>query len=71
MKTDKNVDVYEELENLLENLINKKKLNSYGMKEEEVEIFTNSVIETQQRLLANNYVELSKEEIYKLYKNLY
>ena len=71
LKIDKDVDAYEELENLLENLINKKKLSSYGMKDEEIEIFTNSVIETQQRLLANNYVELSKEEIYKLYKNLY
>ncbi len=41
------------------------------MEENEIEEFTENVINTQQRLLANNYVELSKEEIYELYRALY
>ncbi len=64
-------EVYQELGKLLEKLINKKNLREYGMKEEEIESFTDSVIEGQQRLLVNNYVALSREEILTIYKNLY
>ncbi|WP_027632681.1 4-hydroxybutyrate dehydrogenase [Clostridium hydrogeniformans] len=63
--------VYLELEKLLEGLISLKKLREYGMKEEDIEIFTDSVINTQQRLLANNYVSMDKEEIKNIYKKLY
>lgn len=63
--------VYEALEQLLNNLIVRKNLHEYGMKEEEIVIFTDSVIETQQRLLQNNYVEMSKEDIKKVYSDLY
>ncbi|MGN0339195.1 MAG: 4-hydroxybutyrate dehydrogenase [Lachnospira sp.] len=64
-------DVYEELENLLNNLLPKKPLHTYGMREEEIDIFTDSVIANQQRLLANNFVYLDRERIYKIYKELY
>lgn len=64
-------DVYPALEELLENLINKKKLKEYGMKEEEINSFTENVLETQQRLLANNYVSMNKEDIINIYKKLY
>ena len=64
-------NVYEELENLLNVLIPKKALHEYGMKEEEIESFTDSVIENQQRLLANNFVPLDRDRILKIYRELY
>ncbi len=63
--------VYEKLEDLLNIFIPRKKLSEYGMKEEEIEEFTNIVINEQQRLMANNYIFLDKEAVYKIYKSLY
>lgn len=64
-------NVYDELEKLLNNLLPKKALKEYGMKEEEVEEFTISVLEKQQRLLANNYTELSRDEIKGIFARLF
>ena len=64
-------NVYNDLDKLLGNLLEKNQLRSYGMKEEEIEGFADSVIATQQRLLGNNYVELSRDEIRDIYKRLY
>lgn len=64
-------DVYEEIEKVLNKLLVKKPLKEFGMKEEEIVIFAENVIASQQRLLANNYVELSKEDLIDIYKNLY
>ncbi len=64
-------NVYEELENLLNIMIQKKPLREYGMKEEEIITFTDSVIENQQRLLGNNFVPLDRERMIKIYRELY
>lgn len=64
-------DVFNELEIFLNKLISKKPLREYGMIESQIEDFTNSTVENQQRLLANNYVELSKEEIKEIFTSLY
>ena len=64
-------NVYEELEKLLNHLIQKKPLHEYGMREEEIEEFTDSVIENQQRLLANNFVPLDRERMIKIHRELY
>lgn len=64
-------EVYESLESLLNLLIQKKPLHEYGMKEEEIELFTDSVIENQQRLLNNNFVYLDRDRILKIYRELY
>ncbi|MDR7855610.1 4-hydroxybutyrate dehydrogenase [Tissierella sp.] len=64
-------NVYEELEKILNNLLPKKALREYGMKEEEIEEFTISVLEKQQRLLANNYTELSRDEIKGIFARLF
>ena len=64
-------DVYEELEKLLNVLIPKKSLREYGMTEQELEEFTDSVLENQQRLLANNFVPFDRNRIYKIYQELY
>ena len=64
-------EVFAELEKLLSCLLPKKALHEYGMKEEEIDAFTDSVIENQQRLLANNFVPLSRDQIFAIYRALY
>lgn len=64
-------NLYEEIENVLNKLLVKKPLKEFGMKKEEIELFTDSVIEKQQRLLVNNYLPLSREEMIEIYTNLY
>ncbi len=64
-------DVYDELDNLLGRLMDKKPLREYGMKDEEVRGFAESVMVTQQRLLQNNYVPLTVDEIEAIYRKLY
>lgn len=66
-----NKDIYYSLSKLLENLIHKKNLREYGMEEKEIEIFSESVINTQQRLLCNNYTEINKDDIRNIYRKLY
>ena len=63
--------VYDELENLLNNLIQKKPLHEFGMKEEEIEEFAESVMVNQQRLMANNFVAIDKERVAKIYRECY
>lgn len=64
-------DVYGELENFLNKLIVKKPLREYGMTEAQIDEFTKSTVDNQQRLLANNYVFLTDEEIREIFANLY
>ena len=63
--------VYEELEKLLNVMIPKKALHEYGVSEEELEEFMDSVLENQGRLMANNFVELDRERVYKIYKECF
>lgn len=69
IEEDKNV--YEELEVLLEKLIPKKHLTEYGMNENDIMVFSKTVINTQQRLLANNYAEMDEFDIIDIYSKLY
>lgn len=63
--------VYQKLDELLGKLIPKNPLRHYSMKNSEIDEFTTSVLKTQQRLLANNYVPLDKKEIKRIYQALY
>lgn len=63
--------VFEQIEHLLEQLIKKPALREYGMEEKDIILFTDSVLAEQQRLLANNYVPLSKDDIKMIYSSLY
>ncbi len=63
--------VYEELDAFLGKILEKKPLREYGMTEDQVETFAKSTIDNQQRLLANNYVELSVDEVAEIFQNLY
>jgi len=71
LKVDNEMDVYTVLEDVLRRMLSKRKLREFGMEEEEIELFTDSVIERQQRLLVNNYVPFTREDILGIYKNLY
>lgn len=68
---DPNGDVYGELEKFLNKLILKKPLREYGMVEAQIDEFTKSTLENQQRLLANNYVPLSEADLREIFANLY
>lgn len=68
--TEKNVS-FERLEELLNNLLPKKRLREYGMQEQNIESYVDKVIESQQRLLVNNYVPLSKEDLISIYNSVY
>lgn len=62
---------FEDLEKLLNNLLALKPLKEYGMKEEEIKGFAKNVIESQQRLLINNYVHFTEEDLFNIYAKLY
>lgn len=64
-------DVYPALDEFLGKILEKKPLKEYGMTEDQVAPFAKSTIDNQQRLLGNNYVELTEEEIAEIFKNLY
>lgn len=60
-------DAIANLNNLLETILHLKPLREYGFKEEDINIFTDSVIENQQRLVTNSYVPLTKDHIKEIY----
>lgn len=63
--------VYEQLDEVFGKLLSKNKLSSYGMKPAEIESFADTVMQKQTRLLANNYVALSRDEIRDIYQSLF
>ena len=63
--------VYEELDAFLGKILTKQPLKEYGMTEDQVAPFAKSTVDNQQRLLGNNYVELSEAEIAEIFQNLY
>lgn len=64
-------NIYTALEDLLNCLLPKKALKEYGMTEAEIEEFADSVVENQQRLLGNNFVPLSRDQIRDIYRAVY
>ena len=64
-------EAFDKLDELLNKLLPLKNLHEYGMKEEEIQIFAQSVIENQQRLLVNSYVPFTLEHAKSVYANRY
>ncbi len=60
--------VWDALRELLDGVLARKPLREYGMGKEQAGQFAESVIGTQQRLLVNNPVALSQEDIKEIYK---
>ncbi len=57
------------LDDMLAKLVPRKKLIDYGMKREDAAAYAEKVIATQQRLLVNNYVPLSREDLAGIYES--
>ena len=64
-------DAFDCLDALLGKLIEKKPLKEYGMSEEQIGIFTDMTIENQQRLLQNQYIVLSREDILDIFRSAF
>ena len=58
----------EKLYSLMDDVLEKGPLHAHGVTAEELPDFAHSVIQTQQRLLGNNYVELTEEDILAIYR---
>ncbi len=58
----------DKLYELMDQVLKKEPLRTFGVKEEDLPVFAGDVIKTQQRLLKNNYVELSEEQILEIYQ---
>ena len=61
-------DVYKVLDDLLGKLIEKKPLHAYGMAEAQIDTFTELTIASQQRLMSNQYIELTRQDIAAIYR---
>lgn len=64
-------DALNALYELMDLVLKKEPLSSFGVKEEDLPVFAKDVIQTQQRLLKNNYVALSEEDLLAVYKAAY
>lgn len=64
-------EVYDELESLLDHIVKKKPLREYGVREEDLASFTETVMTKQGRLMANNYTELTEAAVMQIYRELY
>lgn len=64
-------DVYERLDELLGSILPKKALHEYGVTEKGLVSFTKNVMETQCRLMKNNFVPLNEADVYQIYHSLY
>lgn len=64
-------EVYKKLEELLNHILEKKSLKQYGVTSEDIEQFTQAVIEKQGRLMKNSYVPLTAQNIKNIYEDLY
>ena len=65
------LEVYDRLEDLLNQILPKKPLHAYGVTEADLEEFTRSVMETQGRLMGNTFVPLDAARVLKIYTELY
>ena len=61
----------ETLYKLMDQILKKEPLCEFGVKESDLPIFARDVIQTQQRLLKNNYVELTEEQVLEVYRAAY
>ena len=67
----KEEEALSELYKLMDEILKKEPLREFGVKESDLPAFVKDVIQTQQRLLRNNYVELSEEQVLEIYKAAY
>lgn len=63
--------VYEELERMLDKIIARKNLREYGMTENQISEFAESVKKSQQRLLNQSYVKPTARQMAEVYRKLW
>ena len=63
--------VYDELEALIDRLLPKKALHEYGVTREELPVWAHRVMETQQRLMRNDFVPLDESDVLDIFERLY
>lgn len=64
-------DAFPQLMALLDKILPKKPLAGYGVKEADLKDYTDIVMTKQGRLMANNYVELTEDDVLGIYQKLY
>lgn len=64
-------DALDEMFKLLDLILKRNPLNTYGVKKEELAVFAKSVIQNQGRLLTNNYTPLSEDEMLEIYESVF
>jgi 4-hydroxybutyrate dehydrogenase len=64
-------EVYRALDGLLNKILPRKALAEYGVVREDLPQFTRTVMEEQQRLMANSFVPLDYNQVLKIYQELY
>ena len=64
-------DALPALYELMDKVLKKEPLRNFGVKESDLPVFAGDVIKTQQRLLKNNYTDLSEEQVLEIYKAAY
>lgn len=55
----------------MDDVLEKGPLHEHGVTADELPVFVKNVIETQQRLLGNNYVELSEDDLLDIYRKAF
>ena len=61
----------ENLYKLMDEVLKKDPLHEHGVTADELPVFAKNVIETQQRLLGNNYVELTEDDLLDIYRKAF
>ena len=61
----------ETLYKLMDEVLEKGPLHEHGVTVDELPVFAKNVIETQQRLLGNNYVELTEDDLLDIYRKAF
>ena len=69
--TDEKTDVLGSLYKLMDEILEAEPLRNFGVKDSDLPVFANNVINTQQRLLKNNYIELTENQVLDIYKAAY
>ncbi len=64
-------EAMEKLYGLMDAVLKKDPLREHGVTEDELPVFSQNVLDTQQRLLNNNYVELSYDDILDIYRKAF
>ena len=55
----------------MDQILKKDPLREHGVTEDELPVYAKSVLEMQQRLLKNNYVPLTEEDILDIYQRAF